>query len=115
MLKIKNRLKNKSDFEKVYKKGNFFSGKKIGLKVLKNNKKLVRIGFVVGKNFSKKAVERNKAKRVLRSASVELIDNIVPGLDIIIILNKTSKLKDLNKKDISVEIKSMLTKSNIIK
>ena len=62
MLKKENRLKKKKDFERIYKKGRGFKGDSLFLKILENKEELTRIGIVVSKKVSKKAVQRNKLK-----------------------------------------------------
>ncbi len=68
MLSKINRLAKKSDFQKVFKDGRLVAGELIWLKYKKNDVGRSRAGFVVGLKVSKKAVERNKIKRRLRSA-----------------------------------------------
>jgi len=85
MLPKKNRLTKKKDFDSVFKQG---KGLKFGflyLKYKKNNLKASRFGFVVGKNFSKKAAQRNKIKRRLREIIKNKLSKIEPGTDIIIV------------------------------
>lgn len=66
MLPKVNRLKRKKDFEQVFKKGKGFKEDFLFLKINNNNLKNNRFGFVVSKDFSKKATLRNKIKRRLR-------------------------------------------------
>ena len=66
MLPKENRLKKKKDLERVFKEGRGFKEDSLFLKVVKNNLKSNRFGFLVGKNFSKKATLRNKFRRRLR-------------------------------------------------
>lgn len=66
MLSGDNRLKKKKDFEYVFKKGKGFKEDFLFVKLVKNNLKITRFGFVVGYKVSKKAVLRNKVKRRLR-------------------------------------------------
>jgi len=68
MIPKTNRLAKKKDFQKVFKKGRLAAGKFLWLKCQKNDKDGGRAGFVVGLKVSKKATERNKIKRRLRSA-----------------------------------------------
>jgi len=68
MLLKANRLTKESDFQKVFKNGRLAAGRLIWLKYKKNNSDRARAGFVVGMKISKKATERNKIKRRLRSA-----------------------------------------------
>ena len=100
MLAKENRLIKKKDFERVFKQG---KGVKLGclyLKYKKNNLKQSRVGIIVGKNYSKKAPERNKVKRRIR----EIIKKEFPkGLDVVLVVmpeaeNNFEKLKKNVKK-----------------
>jgi len=91
MLPQINRLKKKKDFENVFKDGKGFKEDLLYLKIKKNNLDYSRIGFIVGKNFSKKAVERNKIKRRLREIIKERIPDLKKGLDIIIVVMPKSR------------------------
>jgi len=86
MLSNQCRLTKKKDFERVFKQGRGFKQGFLYLKFLKNNLGVSRFGFIVGKNFSKKAVERNKIKRRLREIIQKRIGGIKQGLDIIIVV-----------------------------
>lgn len=57
----------------------------------KNGRKETRIGFSIGLNFSKKAVERNRVKRRLRNIFHKHIKEIKKGLDIVVIMKKDKK------------------------
>ena len=88
MLPLKNRLKNKDDFNKAYRYGKSLFCDKIVLKVKKNNLPVIRIGISVGvKNF-KKAVTRNRLKRQVRAFFLDELKKIKPGFDFIIIIQK---------------------------
>lgn len=66
MLKKKNRLKGRKNFELVLKEGKTFFGKNLVLKVLPIENNEIKFGFIVSKKISKKATKRNKIKRWLR-------------------------------------------------
>ena len=97
MLALRNRLKRQRDFENVFKTGKGFQEGPLYLKVQKNNFQASRFGFIVSKKFSKKAVERNRAKRVLREVIKKNLSQIKAGLDIIIVLNPEAKTEELEK------------------
>lgn len=90
MLPKNKRLIKKKDFAAVYQKGRvYFSERRnVIIKCAKNGLKSTRIGFVVGKKYSKKAVERNRLKRLLRAAFSENEKLIQPGQDLVISYNK---------------------------
>ena len=85
MLKKEFRLRKQKDFENVFDKGVYFSWKYLMLKAVENNLPFSRFGFVVSKKVSKKAVERNRAKRLM-SESIRLSQGkIKSGFDIIFV------------------------------
>jgi len=108
MLPFKNRLTKRKDHEKVQRLGDFFSANNIAIKVLKNNTQDVRVGIVVGIKFSKKAVERNLAKRAMRDAIHTELKNLKKGFDVVVMARKKDeeKTKNINfKKDIFTVLK----------
>jgi len=86
MLNKENRLTKKKDFENVFKTGKGIEQSSLYLKYKRNNLKQTRFGIVIGKNYSKKAVERNKIKRRIREIIHSKIAEIKQGLDIIIVV-----------------------------
>ena len=97
MLKRENRLSKivRGSGEKKYFSPLFH------VRVSENNTDKARFGFVVSKKIDKRAVVRNKTKRVLREAAKALIDRVL-GKDIIIIAKKelSSKEKEEVKKEL---------------
>jgi ribonuclease P protein component len=85
VLSKENRLKNKKDFDNVFKKGRRVKGDFLFLKILENNLDASRFAFVVGLKISKKAVIRNKIKRRLRYIVREKFSDIRKGIDVMII------------------------------
>lgn len=83
-LNKKNRLKKKVDFEEVFKKGIAVKGSFLFIKYKKNKLGMPRFGFVVSVKVAKKAVERNKIKRVLSEAARSIIGSL-DGYDIIVV------------------------------
>jgi len=109
MFKRENRLLGKIRFNNSH---NFFCPQFI-LKTKKNELLLNRFGIVISKKIDKRAVIRNKIKRMLRTILADLDKNMFPGHDILIItrqgiLNKT-------KEENNLLIKNALEKAGIIK
>lgn len=88
MLPLKNRLKNREDFFAISRRGAFFSAGAVSIKFLSSSKEWPRIGFSVGLKFSKKAVERNRIKRKLRSAVAQNLSHFKKGVDVVVMVKK---------------------------
>lgn len=78
------RLTNRTDFTNVYKNGKFFYSSALVISIIPNGLTVTRIGFSVGKSFSKKATDRNRAKRIMREAVRMHIALIRDGFDVVI-------------------------------
>lgn len=113
MLAKINRLTERKDFSAVYARGTYLSFKGLTIKYLLSKNKMSRIGFSVGLKFSKKAVERNRLKRLLRNAVRIYVESLKPGFDIIIVGNAVPKKYDF--KTIADVLKHLFTKAKLIK
>lgn len=96
MLPFKNRLSKRKDHERVQKSGSFVSFDNVAIKALENGTNDTRIGIVVGVKYSKKAVERNLAKRKIQEVVRSEIKNIKKGLDMVIMARKRDEEKTKN-------------------
>lgn len=94
MLPTQNRLKRKKEFQKVFNKGKGFKEGFLFFKIVKNNLKVSRFGFVVSKNFSKKAVIRNQIKRRLRKLVGAKLTKIKKGIDGVLVTQPGLETKD---------------------
>lgn len=108
MLKKENRLVGSVVFGKSF----FFSSPLFILKEKRNGLENNRFGIVVSKKVDKRAVVRNKIKRILRSSIVVLNRNMTAGHDMLVITRK----EILNKKqdEVSKELKRAFEKSGFI-
>ncbi|MCK9577927.1 ribonuclease P protein component [bacterium] len=112
MLPLKNRLKKKKDFENVFTEGKTAKSRYFFLKTLKTNSIDSRIGFIVSKKVSKKAVERNRVKRLFREAVRLDIARIKPGYDLVFIVLNSVKEKELT--EIKKEVEFILGKYGLL-
>ena len=87
-----------------------------GIKYAKNDLPVSRFAFVVKKSVDKRAVARNRIRRVFRSCIEELLEQIAPGYDMLFFLEKgimevmrKELFQELNR---VFEIKGLLRKSN---
>ena len=94
MLPKINRLKQKKDFERVSKKGRSFKEDFLVLRIVSNNLKINRFGFVVSQKISKLASQRNKIKRRLRELVKSKLPKLKKGIDGILIACPGLETKD---------------------
>lgn len=87
MLLTENRLKKKTDFQKVLAAGVPFSFDNAILKVRKNALNKTRIGFLIGRSATRSAVRRNRIKRVLRAAFSKFVNRMKQGHDIVVVIH----------------------------
>jgi ribonuclease P protein component len=114
MLPFKYRLKGKDNFEKVKTKGTLFQGHTLGLITFNRGDGLSpKVGFIVSTKVSKKAVERNSVKRVLRKVFKTKLSKIKPGYDILVLAKKSILTKDIE--SLSKEMENTFLKAGLIK
>lgn len=82
------------------------------LTVSENGLAFSRFGFVIGKRVDKRAVVRNRSKRLLRSCIEELLSRINGSYDMLFIIHK--KLTDASHDDIMDEVLTALKKTKAI-
>ena len=109
MFKRENRLIASVRFNNSYS----FSVPQFVLKERENGLLLNRFGIVVSKKIDKRAVVRNKIKRIFRDALLNLNKNMVSGHDILFIA-KTGILSK-KKEEMHLVIKSALEKTGLMK
>lgn len=116
MLPEKHRLRSKKEIDELFKSGKAVRNSFLFLKYKQNNLENSRFAFSVGLKYSKKAVERNQIKRILREALRPFLENIKPGYDGTFFL---SQGLDPNKKKIDFKeaqnaIEGILKKANLL-
>ena len=87
-MQMERRLTKRAYFEKVYKEGRRWRNELLVLQAASNGLAVSRFGFSVGKRVSKKAVERNRLKRLLRE-SVRATPTL-EGWDMIFVARKVA-------------------------
>lgn len=78
-------LKQKRDFDRVHKRGQVFGNRNLVLHYVKNELDHNRIGIVVSKKVSNRAVARNKIRRRLKEIYRLDQERIEVGYDLIFI------------------------------
>lgn len=62
------RLRNSADFKAVYVKGRRFEGRLMTIFILSNGLEQHRLGITASRKMARRAVDRNRAKRLIREA-----------------------------------------------
>jgi ribonuclease P protein component len=114
MLPAKFRLKSKKEFNELFKRGETLANEYLIMKYSLETKPEIKVGFSVGLKFSKKATERNKAKRWLREAVREELAVIKPGSKLIFIINPKVKPSELSYSILKTEIQDLLRKGELL-
>jgi ribonuclease P protein component len=112
MLKKELRIRKQKDFENVFDKGFYSADRFLTLKVIENKMSYSRFGFVVSKKVSKKAVDRNRVKRLM-SEIIRLMDKkIKSGFDAVFILK--SEIVNKNLEEIKESVEKLLKRSGLL-
>jgi len=87
-MKKKFRIKKNKEFQEVFKNGRSFANRQFVVYVLhREEQTYFRIGLSVSKKIGN-AVTRNRIKRYIRQAVLELGDRMTSGVDYVIIARK---------------------------
>jgi ribonuclease P protein component len=81
-------LRNKRDFDRLYKKGAKIHGKYLVVIFAKNGKGHNRKAFLASKKVGN-AVARNRARRLMKEAYRILFPHLKPGYDVLFIARNT--------------------------
>lgn len=104
-------LKENRDFLRLYRKGKSFVGSTLVTYVLKNRSNEKRYGITTSKKIGK-AVQRNRARRVIRASLYSLYSDIIPGYDIVFVARgKTPYVKS---SVVEREMKEHLKKAKVL-
>lgn len=113
MLPRNNRLKKRKDFQKIMKEGKGLREDFLFLKFLRQNLKVVRVGFIVSAKVVKKATQRNEIKRKLREGVRGKLAKLRNGYDLIFIAQKGIEKKKFS--EIEEKIIKLLKRAKIFK
>lgn len=86
MLKKDNRISRNKDFDRVFKAGQSFYGRVLGIKAVVSGLDHNRFGILISTKVSKKAVVRNSYKRQLRAIIQKELASLKTGYDVVLIV-----------------------------
>jgi ribonuclease P protein component len=104
-------LTSTTDFERVRRFGKSYAHPFIVLIVLPNEKDQTRIGVSAGRSIGN-AVQRNRAKRILRETIRPLIPSIASGWDMVILARKP--MVNARFDEIGTAMTNLLTQSCVL-
>jgi len=99
VLKRENRVRSKKEFAEIKNEGRVLYSPLFGFLNYKKDDDLKKFGFIVSKKISKRAVDRNKIRRILSEIVRKNLDKFQNGTRIIFLTKK----EILNKKTKEVE------------
>ena len=111
-MKQRFRLRSSKDIKRVRRFGQSFAHPLVVLIYLPNNKEYSRFAVSAGRSVGN-AVQRNRAKRLIRAALQNLITRIKIGWDIVLIARRP--LANANCQKTQVALTSLLKKAHLIK
>ena len=111
MLPKPNRLP-KEEFKKLFTHGKRIHIPEFQIIVSPSHATISRFAVIVGKNISKRAVERNRIKRLIRESIQHLLPQIVQSIDCVIIVKKN--FSSTNQTEIELTIKKIFVNNNLL-
>ena len=105
------KLKQNSDFRRIYGRGTNFVASAFVVYALKNRSGDLRLGLTVSKKLGG-AGERNRAKRVLTAAFRECAPKIKPGYDFV--LTARTRILSTKSTEVAAVLMNFLQKADLI-
>ena len=114
MLPKQNRLPLRTELKRLKKEGRLFQGKLFGLLVGRSHPlgEPSRFAFIISTKIHKRAVKRNRAKRLLSEAIKDLLPQIKSGFDVVFLAKKN--LIEANLWQIKKEISLLFRKTYLL-
>jgi ribonuclease P protein component len=107
------RLRKSSEFQRVRQQGRSLISRLLILAWMPNDVARLRIGFVVSKRISKRAVERNYIKRLLSEAIRAALPRLGVGLDIVVSARQQASTADL--RTLEQDMLALLQRAQLLK
>jgi len=79
------RLRRRRDFERAYRQGSRARGGLLVVVAVENGGEWTRLGLSVGRRIWRRAVQRNRVRRIFREAFRLEYEALPPGVDLVLI------------------------------
>ena len=106
------KLKQNSDFRRIYGRGEAFVCPAFVAYALKNKTQNIRLGITVSKKIGG-AIERNRAKRLLTAAFADTVGDISVGYDFVLVAR--TRILKCKSTEIAATLKEQLNTAGILK
>ena len=103
---MRNYLRDSREFQHVYRNGKRYDGVFITVFVIENQELQHRLGVTASKKVLGKAVQRNRARRVLRAALREVAQKGMDGHDIVLVAREA--IQGARTQDLIAEMTELL-------
>lgn len=104
-------LNKNREFSRVYSRGRSYVSPILVVYVLRNRENTARMGITTSKKIGN-AVQRNRARRVVREAYRTLLPRIRPGFDVVLVARK--KTWSIKMGDVLRELTKKLAEARIL-
>lgn len=107
-----NSIKKNTEFKRIYSRGKTYVTPVVVVYVLKNRRYTLRFGITTSKKIGN-AVKRNRSRRIIREAVIQLLPQIKSGYDLVFVARgKTPYVKST---DIEKTLGIQLKKAGLLK
>ena len=105
-------LKKRNDFEVVKDKGRLYQSPLFGMLVMSENVEETKFGFLISKKISKRAVDRNKIRRLMTEAVRFKINEIKKKVWVVFLVKR--KMLTVKQDEVKLEVENMMKMVGII-
>lgn len=114
-----NRLKNRHEFQTLFREGNRLKSSHLTLRALRLHSSGIitgatRIGISISTKVSKRAVIRNRIKRQIRAAFRSLLPQIAPGWSLVVVVQPEAVLSKCDYQQFLQELEQLLAKAEVM-
>ncbi len=110
-MKRRFRLTGSADFQRVRRFGKSFAHPLIVLIASRNEQEQTRFAVVAGRSLGN-AVQRNRAKRLLRAALHPMLERVEPGWDVLLLARRSMNTASFQ--DTQAALHSLLTRAHLL-